>query len=67
MPCRIVERDLAVIYMGFRLHNYKTNTQQLPSTTGSGWPWSTDIPVCECNVGYENMETNCSCKSINTL
>ena len=29
--------------------------------------WSTEVPVCECNVGYENMGTNCSGKSINTL
>ena len=24
--------------------------------------WSTDIPVCECNVGYENMGTKCGGK-----
>ena len=29
--------------------------------------WSTEVTVCECNVGYENMGTNCSGKSINTL
>ena len=29
--------------------------------------WSTEVPVCECNVGYENMGTNCSGKSINIL
>ena len=29
--------------------------------------WSTEVPVCECNVGYENTETNCGGKSINTL
>ena len=29
--------------------------------------WSTEVPVCECNVGYENMGTNCSGKSINTI
>ena len=29
--------------------------------------WSTEVPVCECNVGYENMGTNCSGKSINTM
>ena len=29
--------------------------------------WSTEVPVCECNVGYENMGTNCSGKFINTL
>ena len=27
--------------------------------------WSTDIPVCECNVGYENLGTNCGGKSKN--
>ena len=26
--------------------------------------WSTEIPVCECDVGYENMGTNCGGKSI---
>ena len=25
--------------------------------------WSTEVPVCECNVGYENTGTNCSGKS----
>ena len=29
--------------------------------------WSTEVPVCECNVGYENMGTNCNGKSINPL
>ena len=29
--------------------------------------WSTEVPVCECNVGYENMGTNCSGKSINIM
>ena len=28
--------------------------------------WSTEVPVHECNVGYENMGINCSGKSINT-
>ena len=27
--------------------------------------WSTDIPVCECNVGYENIGTRCLGMSIN--
>ena len=29
--------------------------------------WSTEVPVCECNVGYENMGRDCGGKSINTL
>ena len=24
--------------------------------------WSTEVPVCECNLGYENTGTNCSGK-----
>ena len=28
--------------------------------------WSTDIPVCECNIGYENSGTNCGGKSKNS-
>ena len=26
--------------------------------------WSAEVPVCECNVGYENTGTNCGGKSI---
>ena len=26
--------------------------------------WSTEVPVCECSVGYENMGTNCAGKSV---
>ena len=29
--------------------------------------WSTEVPVCEYNVGYENMGTDCGGKSINTV
>ena len=29
--------------------------------------WSTEVPVCECNVGYENTGTNCDGKYIAAL
>ena len=48
--------------------NAHTSESESDTTTcHSNGTWATDIPVCECNLGYENRGTECFSKSVREL